>query len=31
MCWTVGLVETISAGRLQRNCADNRCTLNFGP
>jgi hypothetical protein len=27
-CWTVGLVETISAGRLQRTCADNSCALH---
>ena len=26
-CWIVGLVETISAGRLQRACNGNNCTL----
>jgi hypothetical protein len=26
-CWIVGLVETISAGRLKRACAENGCTL----
>ncbi|MER5809368.1 hypothetical protein ABT143_14430 [Streptomyces sp. NPDC002033] len=27
MCWTIGLVETISAGRLRRSCADGSCEL----
>lgn len=27
-CWAAGLVETISAGRLQRTCNDNSCTLH---
>jgi len=26
-CWCVGLVQTISAGRLKRNCAGTNCTL----
>jgi hypothetical protein len=26
-CWTVGLIETISAGRLERACAENSCSL----
>jgi len=26
-CWIAGLVETISAGRRQRTCTDNCCTL----
>jgi hypothetical protein len=26
-CWIAGLVETISAGRRQRTCTDNSCTL----
>jgi hypothetical protein len=26
-CWVVGLIEVISAGRLQRTCAENGCTL----
>ncbi|MFB6711941.1 MULTISPECIES: hypothetical protein [unclassified Streptomyces] len=25
MCWAIGLVETVSAGRLRRSCADGRC------
>jgi hypothetical protein len=25
MCWTVGLIETISAGRLRRTCTDGDC------
>jgi hypothetical protein len=28
MCWTVGLMQTISAGRLRRSCsAEQGCTL----
>ncbi|MGR4883162.1 hypothetical protein ACIPUC_27660 [Streptomyces sp. LARHCF249] len=27
MCWAVGLVQTVSRGRLQRTCEDGRCTL----
>jgi len=26
-CWIVGLIETISAGRLKRTCTENGCTL----
>jgi hypothetical protein len=26
-CWIVGLVEVISAGRLQRDCEESGCTL----
>ena len=26
-CWTIGLIETISRGRLQRACVDGQCTL----
>ena len=26
-CWLVGLVETISAGRLRRTCTENGCAL----
>ncbi|MFF2349010.1 hypothetical protein ACFVVL_04425 [Kitasatospora sp. NPDC058115] len=26
-CWVIGLVETVSRGRLQRECADGRCEL----
>ena len=27
MCWTMGLVQTISAGRVRRQCVDGRCEL----
>ena len=27
-CWTIGLIETISRGRLQRDCADGQCTVS---
>lgn len=27
MCWAIGLAQTISRGRLQRNCDDGRCRL----
>jgi hypothetical protein len=27
-CWTAGLIETISAGRLQRSCSESSCTLH---
>ncbi|MGW4718507.1 hypothetical protein [Nocardia sp. NPDC004260] len=26
-CWAIGLVQTISRGRLQRSCADGQCRL----
>lgn len=26
-CWTVGLIETISAGRFERACAEDGCNL----
>ncbi|MET9313223.1 hypothetical protein ABZX12_15485 [Kribbella sp. NPDC003505] len=26
-CWVVGLIETISRGRLQRDCVDGQCKL----
>jgi hypothetical protein len=26
-CWIAGLLQTISAGRLQRGCTDTGCTL----
>jgi hypothetical protein len=29
-CWCVGLVQTISAGRLQRSCTGTNCTLQYG-
>ncbi|WP_405652607.1 hypothetical protein [Streptomyces sp. RK9] len=28
MCWTIGLLQTISHGRLRRSCADGRCELS---
>ncbi|MFD8413833.1 hypothetical protein ACFV2Q_19065 [Streptomyces sp. NPDC059650] len=27
MCWAIGLVETVSAGRLRRSCTDGSCKL----
>jgi hypothetical protein len=27
MCWTIGLVQTLSRGRLRRSCTDGRCEL----
>lgn len=27
MCWAVGLMQTLSRGRLRRSCEDGRCTL----
>jgi len=26
-CWVMGLVETVSNGRLRRTCTDGRCDL----
>ncbi|MER7704741.1 hypothetical protein ABTX81_17835 [Kitasatospora sp. NPDC097605] len=26
-CWVIGLMETVSRGRLQRECVDGRCEL----
>ncbi|REE98415.1 hypothetical protein [Thermomonospora umbrina] len=26
-CWTIGLVQTVSRGRLERTCVDGRCEL----
>ncbi|MBT2206725.1 MULTISPECIES: hypothetical protein [Actinomadura] len=26
-CWTIGLIQTISRGRLQRTCNNGRCEL----
>jgi len=32
LCWAIGLLQTISMGRLQRSCADDRCELTVvGP
>ncbi|MER5769740.1 hypothetical protein [Streptomyces sp. NPDC001985] len=27
LCWTIGLVRTVSMGRWKRSCADGRCEL----
>ncbi|MEV4560052.1 hypothetical protein AB0K51_24095 [Kitasatospora sp. NPDC049285] len=27
MCWTLGLIETLSRGRLDRTCTDGSCRL----
>ncbi|MGW2016976.1 hypothetical protein [Streptomyces sp. NPDC001927] len=27
MCWTIGLIQTVSRGRLQRSCEDGVCSL----
>ncbi|MFF2024929.1 hypothetical protein ACFVW2_24370 [Streptomyces sp. NPDC058171] len=27
MCWTVGLVQTVSRGRLRRSCTAGRCEV----
>ncbi|MGW5676982.1 hypothetical protein ACWEV4_18205 [Streptomyces sp. NPDC003860] len=27
LCWTVGLAQTLSRGRLRRSCEDGRCEL----
>ena|ERR1700689_3514056 len=27
-CWIAGLIQTISANRLERSCTDTRCTLH---
>ncbi|MFD8481408.1 hypothetical protein [Kitasatospora sp. NPDC059673] len=27
MCWAIGLAQTLSRGRLQRECRDGQCTL----
>ncbi len=29
MCWTVGLIETASAGRLRRSCTEAGCGLQL--
>ncbi|MEL3949960.1 MULTISPECIES: hypothetical protein [Streptomyces] len=28
MCWTIGLLQTVSNGRLRRSCADGHCELS---
>lgn len=30
-CWVAGLVETVSAGRVRRACADDGCELHASP
>lgn len=30
-CWVAGLIQTVSAGRLQRACIDTRCGLRQTP
>ncbi|MFI6292317.1 hypothetical protein ACIBEJ_12080 [Nonomuraea sp. NPDC050790] len=30
-CWAIGLVQTISRGRLRRTCVDGRCELTRTP
>ncbi|MEU5218248.1 hypothetical protein AB0G79_18875 [Streptomyces sp. NPDC020807] len=30
-CWMVGLVQTVSRGRLKRSCEDGVCRLTTGP
>ncbi|MFD8825752.1 hypothetical protein ACFV1C_25795 [Streptomyces sp. NPDC059605] len=27
-CWTIGLLQTVSKGRLRRSCVDGRCELS---
>jgi hypothetical protein len=27
MCWVIGLVETVSRGRMRRDCVDGQCQL----
>ncbi len=29
MCWAIGLVQTLSRGRLQRSCTDGHCSLTI--
>jgi hypothetical protein len=31
MCWTIGLIESLSAGRLERTCTTGGCTLRATP
>ncbi|GAA1087529.1 hypothetical protein GCM10009665_80660 [Kitasatospora nipponensis] len=28
MCWAIGLLQTVSNGRLERSCVDGRCELS---
>jgi hypothetical protein len=29
-CWLAGLIQIVSAGRLERSCSDGNCTLSAG-
>lgn len=29
-CWAIGLMQTLSRGRLRRSCEDGQCTLTIG-
>lgn len=29
ICWAIGLAQTISMGRLERSCVDDRCELHI--
>lgn len=29
-CWVIGLIETVSRGKLQRDCTDGVCKLTAG-
>lgn len=29
-CWAIGLIQTISMGRLRRSCTEGRCELTAG-
>ncbi|MFF4456351.1 hypothetical protein [Streptomyces goshikiensis] len=31
MCWTIGLLQTLSRGRLQRSCEGGTCELSVAP
>ncbi|MFJ3514683.1 MULTISPECIES: hypothetical protein [unclassified Streptomyces] len=31
MCWAIGLAQTLSRGRLRRECTDGRCELKPAP
>ncbi len=31
MCWTLGLIETVSAGRLRRACSRDGCSVGWSP
>src|ERR1700723_705110 len=30
-CWVLGLIQTASAGRLRRSCAESNCKLRASP